>query len=76
MIVLAVLMFLANSLRLALVFYTTSVFGREVGYGLFHYTPEVVLVFPVAFFALKAAEIFSGKMNIGLPLPPVRLSTR
>ena len=67
--VLAVLMFLANSLRLALVFYTTSVFGREVGYGLFHYTPEIVLVFPIAFIALKAAEIFSGKMNFGFHIP-------
>jgi len=53
---LAILMFLANTLRLIMVFYFTSIYGYDVGYNIFHYTPELVLVIPIALASLKIAD--------------------
>ncbi len=70
--ILAILMFFANTLRLALVFYTTSLFGKEIGYNIFHFTPEIVLVFPIVLVSLRATELLSGKINLELSIPKIR----
>ncbi len=54
--VLSILMFLGNILRLSLVFTLTYYFGKDIGYGLFHYTPEIVLVFPIAYVTVKVMD--------------------
>ncbi|OYT40556.1 MAG: hypothetical protein B6U89_01750 [Desulfurococcales archaeon ex4484_58] len=61
---LAVFMFLANVIRLTAVFYFTSLYGLEVGYGIFHYTPEIVLIIPIVLLVVKVIEKISGNINI------------
>ncbi len=68
---LAIGMFLVNVLRLALVFYTTWLWGREVGYNLFHYTPEVILILPVAYIAVKIVEKIAGGYFFNVSKPRV-----
>jgi len=65
---LAILMFLANTLRLIMVFYFTSVYGFDVGYNLFHYTPELVLVIPIVLVSLKIVD----KIACSITLNPLK----
>ena len=71
-LVLALLMFAANVLRLALVFYMTHLYGYSIGYGLFHYTPEIVLILPVAYIAIRLVEAVAGKYTLTLRLPRLK----
>ncbi len=70
-VLLAVLMFATNILRLALVFYTTSVFGKEIGYGLFHYSSEIILILPIAYLVIKLLVLFVGKYSFTIRFPKI-----
>ncbi len=77
-ILLAIGMFLANVVRLALVFYTTWLWGKEIGYNLFHYSPEVVLILPIAYLAVKYVEKIVQGYSFDIPRPsfigPIRIT--
>ncbi len=66
---LAALMFISNILRLAMVFYMTYRYGYDVGYGLFHYTPEIVLILPVTYISMRIVELIAGKYTLDIGLP-------
>jgi len=63
-IVFAILMFLANSIRLFMVFYFTGLYGFEVGYSIFHHTPELVLAVPIIVIVIKILDILSGNVKL------------
>ncbi len=63
-ILLAILMFFANVIRLFSVFYFTSLYGIDVGYGIFHYTPELVMIIPIVFIVIKILDYISGNVKI------------
>ncbi len=63
-IILTILMFIANVIRLTMVFYFTSLYGFEVGYNIFHYTPEIVLVLPIVFIVVKILDKLSGNVSL------------
>lgn len=64
----AVLMFFTNVLRLVLIFYFSSKYGVEVGYRIFHQTPEILLAVPITFIVIKFIDMINGgfSINIGL----------
>ena len=74
LLVLTVLMFIANVLRLALVFATTSWFGLGIGYGLFHYTPEIVFIPPIAYVVIKVIEKIGNGIDLSLQKPVISIS--
>jgi len=63
-VVFTILMFLANVLRLTLVFLFTHLYGLEVGYNFFHYTPELIIVIPIIIILVKIINITSGNPRL------------
>ncbi len=68
-VILALLMFAANIFRLALVFYTTSILGKDIGYGIFHYTSELILVLPIVFLDIKITSLIIGGYKLEFNKP-------
>ncbi|MEM4776871.1 MAG: exosortase/archaeosortase family protein [Desulfurococcaceae archaeon] len=69
----AVLMFFTNVLRLVLVFYFSSKYGVEIGYRIFHQTPEIVLAIPITFLVVKIIDVINGGFKINLVLNRVSI---
>jgi len=59
-VVFTILMFLANVLRLTLVFLFTHLYGFEIGYNFFHYTPELIIIIPIIIVIVKIINLISG----------------
>ncbi len=76
MTVLTVLMFLANVLRLTIVFITTSYFGISIGYGLFHYTPEIVFIPPIAYIVIRVVEKIGNGIDLSFKPPRIVIGSK
>ncbi len=74
LIILTLLMFLANVVRLALVFTLTHYLGYEIGYGLFHYTPEIVFIPPIAYITIKFMDKIGRGYTIDFSFPRIAYS--
>ncbi|MEM0380476.1 MAG: archaeosortase/exosortase family protein [Desulfurococcaceae archaeon] len=58
------LMFLSNVIRLTMVFYFTSLYGLEIGYKIFHYTPEIVMVLPIVYIVIKILDRIARNVKL------------
>ncbi len=61
---LAIFMFFANVLRLVSVFYFTHLYGYRIGYGIFHYTSEIILIVPIVLLVLFIMEKIVGELKL------------
>lgn len=63
-LILSVLMIIVNTIRLTMMFYFTSLYGFEIGYNIFHYTPEILLVIPTVFLVVKIVDKIAGNASL------------